>query len=75
MSNTYESKAQVTEISAVSRVAIKIRDNYYTVEYNEKRSIPDVEGVDIDAERDILWDEVNRVVDTQAQDILKTFSK
>ena len=69
----YQSKAIVTEIKATSRVAIKIRDNYYTVEYTEERSIPDVEGVDIEQEQNILFDSVNAVVDAQAEDIIKTF--
>lgn len=69
----YESKAIVTGIKATSRVAIKIRDNYYTVEYTEERTIPDVEGVDIEAEQNILFDSVNAIVDSQAEDIIKTF--
>ena len=69
----YISKAVVTEISATSRVAIKVRDNYYTVEYAEKRTIPDVEGIDVEAERTILFDAVNGIVDAQADDILRTF--
>ena len=67
----YESKAIVTEITATSRIAIKVRDNFYTVEFTEKRSIPDVEGVDVEAERNLLFDSVNAVVDGQAEDILK----
>ena len=67
----YESKAIVTEITATSRVAIKVRDNFYTVEFTEKRSIPDVEGVDVEAERNLLFDSVNAIVDGQAEDILK----
>lgn len=71
--NNYESKAIVTGIKATSRVAIKIRDNYYTVEYSEERAIPDVEGVDIEKEQDILFDSVNAIVDAQAEDIIRTF--
>lgn len=71
----YESKAKVTEISATSRIAIKIRDNYYTVEYSEKRVVPDTDDVDINAERTILWDDVNAVVDDQASQIMQTFNK
>ena len=67
----YTSKAVVTEISATSRVAIKVRDNFYTVEYTEKRAIPDVEGIDIEAERVALFDAVNGVVDAQAEDIIR----
>lgn len=67
----YKSKAIVTEISATSRVAIKVRDNFYTIEYTEKRAIPDVEGVDIEYERIALFDAVNGVVDAQAEDIIR----
>lgn len=74
MKNTeYQSKAIVTNIKATSRVAIKIRDNFYTVEYTEERAIPDVAGVDIEQEQNILFDSVNSVVDAQAEDIIKTF--
>lgn len=69
----YTPKAIVTEISATSRVAIKVRDNYYTVEYSEKRAIPDVEEIDLEAERVALFDAVNGIVDAQADDILRTF--
>ena len=69
--NVYTPKAVVTEISATSRVAIKVRDNFYTIEYTEKRAIPDVEDVDMDAERLALFDAVNGVVDAQAEDIIR----
>ena len=67
----YTPKAVVTEISATSRVAIKVRDNFYTVEYTEKRAVPDVEGIDIEAERIALFDAVNGIVDAQAEDIIR----
>jgi hypothetical protein len=70
----YESKAIVTSISASSRASVKVKDSYYTVEYSEERSIPDVEGVDIEQERAILWDIANGEVDIQIQDILDSFS-
>lgn len=69
----YVSKAVVTNIKATSRVAIKVRDNFYTVEYSEERAIPDVEGVDLEQEQNILFDSVNAIVDAQAEDIIKTF--
>lgn len=67
-----ESKAVVKTIKATSRVAIKIKDNFYTVEYSEEREIPDTE-VDMEFERNVLWDDVNKVVDDQCAEILKTF--
>lgn len=71
----YESKAIVTTIKATSRNAIKIGDNYYTVEYSEERTIPDVDGVDIEMERNLLFDDVNNIVDKQSEDIISAFSK
>ena len=67
-----ESKAIPTTIKATSRVAIKIKDNFYTVEYSEERTIPD-EDVDMEFERSVLWDDVNTTVDNQCAEILKTF--
>ena len=71
----YEVKGVPTKVTATSRVAIKIKDNYYTVECSEERSIPDVEGVDIDKERQALFDDVNATVDGQIEDIYNTFKK
>ena len=71
----YEVKGVPTKITATSRVAIKIKDNYYTVECSEERSIPDVEGVDIEKERQALFDDVNATVDGQIEDIYNTFKK
>lgn len=68
-----ESKAITTNIKATSRVAIKIRDNFYTVEYSEERNVPTDTEVDMDFERNILWDDVNKIVDEQCAQILKTF--
>lgn len=65
------SKAITTSIKATSRVAIKVRDNFYTVEFSEERSVP--EGCDIEEERAELWDAVNGTVDSQCEIILKTF--
>lgn len=71
----YEVKGISTKITATSRVAIKLKDNYYTVECSEERSIPDVEGVDIEKERQALFDDVNSTVDMQIEDIYNTFNK
>lgn len=76
MSNdtNYESKAKISVIRATSRASTKIRDNYYTVEYCEERTIPEVEGVNIEEERRLLWDTVNTECDNQIAEIIKTFA-
>ena len=68
----YESKAITTQIRATSRVSAKIGDDFYTLEFSEERTIPDVEGVDLEQERNKLWDDVNYSVDIQLQDTIKT---
>lgn len=70
----YESKAKVVSIKATSRASICTKNkSYYTVEYSEERVIPDIEGVDIEMERKILWDVVNNECDAQSEEIMKTF--
>ena len=72
-SKKYQSKAKTTKIVATSRGAIKIRDNYFTLEFSEERSIPEVDGVDLEAERQMLWDDVNGSVDEQIQELVNTY--
>lgn len=71
----YEPKAIISTIRATNRASLKIRDNFFTVEYTEERVIPDIEGVDIEQEKQALWDAVNIEVDNQAELITKTFGK
>ena len=69
---SYEIKGRPTKISATSRSAICIKNNYYTIEASEERSIPETD-VDMGKEYEALFNEVNDVVDAQMQDIIKTF--
>ena len=66
----YTSKAKISKISATSRASVKIRDSYFTLEYTEERVIPEVEGVDIEAERALLWQTVNDQVDNQVNETI-----
>lgn len=75
MANEYEPKAVISKITAMSKTTLKIKDNYFTVEYSEERVIPDVEGVDIEQEKIALWNAVNAEVDNQADILYKTFNK
>lgn len=69
---SYEIKGRPTKISATSRSAICIKNNYYTIEASEERSIPETDA-DMGKEYEALFNEVNDVVDAQMQDIIKTF--
>ena len=71
----YESKARITTIAATSRASVKIKDNFFTVEYHEERVIPEVDGVDINVERELLWNTVNAECDNQVEEISRTFKK
>ena len=66
MAAEYVSKAVTTTIKVTSRASVKIKDSYYTLEFSEERAIPDqYDGgsVDLEAERLLLWAEVNAQVD------------
>ena len=69
----YESKSVTTTIRATSRASVKVKDNFYTVEYCEERSVP--EDCNIEEERKLLWDDCNAEVDNQIQEIMDTFRK
>lgn len=68
----YKVKGVPTKITATSRCAVKVKDNYYTIEASEERSIPETD-TDMGKEYEALFNEVNDVVDAQMQDIIKTF--
>ena len=70
----YQIQGRTVSIKATSRVSLKLKDNFYTVEYSEERIIPDSDDIDIQEERDALWDTVNDECDNQAAEIKKTFS-
>lgn len=69
------SKAITSRIVATSRASIKVGDSFYTVEYQEERTIPTDIEVDIVEEREELWEVVNSECDNQIADIIKTFKK
>ena len=71
----YESKAITTQIRATSRASVKIKDNFYTFEYSEERTIPQIEGVDLEEEKQALWDKVNDEVYFQVDDMIKSVAK
>lgn len=64
---------KTTAIRATSRASVKVGDSFYTVEYCEERSIDPDDNVE--EERKKLWDTCNGEVDSQIEDILKSFSK
>lgn len=67
------SKGITTAIRITSRASVKIKDNFYTIEYCEERSIP--EDANVAEERSELWDVCNAEVDNQIMDIINSFKK
>ena len=63
--------AKTTTIKASSRASVKVGDNFYTIEWTEERTIQPKD--DIEEERTLLWDDVNREVDNQIEDILEAY--
>lgn len=68
------SEARVSRIVATSRASIKVKDSYYTMEYQEERLIPDSPAVDIEQERAMLWNTVNAEVDNQIEELINTIN-
>ena len=69
----YEVKGKTTKITATSRCAIKIKDNFYTQELIEERVLPENEEVDLNKEYEALFNSINDEIDKQMQEILETF--
>lgn len=64
--------AKTISINATSRASMKIRDNFYTFEYTEERSVDEKDN--IEEERQKLWDTVNDEVDKQLMDVKALYS-
>lgn len=77
MSNdtSYERKAITTQIQATYRISTKIHDNFHTVEYTEQRQIPDVDGIDIEKEKELLWNDVIVEIENQIDDIVASYNQ
>lgn len=71
----YEVKAVPTTIKATSKCTVKVRDNYYSIEYTEERALPNFDDVDMEMERVHLFEDCNEIVDKQINDILDSFKK
>ena len=71
----YEQKAITSKIAITSRASVKVKDNFYTVEYQEERLLPEDVDLDIEKERQLLWDTCNTEVDKQIEDIWSMMKK
>jgi len=68
----YEPVAKPASIRCTSRVSVKIKDNFYTFEFMEERVIPaDAVNVNMEAEREALWNTCHGEVDKQVEEIVQ----
>lgn len=67
-------EAKTTTIRATNRMSLKIRDNFFTVEWCEERTIPaDMSEADVAKERAKLWDICIQECENQCEDIRATY--
>ena len=64
-------QVRTTKIQATQRMAIKIRDNYYTIEYLEEREIPNNPNIDLEQEKLDLFESVKNTVYGQMEEIIR----
>lgn len=72
---SYESKAKITMISGTSKATVQINNNYYSFSYTEERQLPVEDDVNIELERELLWDTLNSEVDKQVEQIVNLYKK
>lgn len=65
--DTYTPQSVTTSIKAESGLSIETKKGWYRFTYSEERIVP--ETADIDKERELLWNDVNREVDRQAEEV------
>lgn len=71
---------KTTRISAVSRASVKIRDNFFTFEYSEERTIEyagDKQPTEdeLNAIRDDLWNTCNDEISYQINELRESMHK
>lgn len=62
---------KTTRIQGTMRMAIKIRDNYYTVEFLEEREVPNNPNLDLEEEKRLLFESVKNTVYSQIEEIVE----
>lgn len=69
-------EAKTTTIKATNRMSVKIRENFFTVEWCEERAIPaDMPEAEVAKERAKLWDICIAECEKQYEDIKATYGR
>lgn len=67
----YKYKGKTTKITISSRASVNIGKNYYTFEYSEEKSFPKGDKeLDVEKERELMWQTANREVDNQIKETI-----
>ena len=67
-------EARTSIIRATNRMSLKIRDNFFTVEWCEERTIPEgMTDEEVAKERAKLWDICVQECERQCEDIQQTY--
>lgn len=70
----YVQQAKTVKISATSKATIQIKNNYYSFSYSEERELPEDQcRVNLEKERELLWESLNAEVDNQIEQIIKLY--
>lgn len=68
----YIQQAKTVKISATSKATIQVNGAYYSFSYSEERELPeDQSRVNLEKEREYLWEDLNSEVDNQIEEVLK----
>ena len=72
----YVQQGKTVKISGTSKVTIQLRNNYYSFSYSEERELPeDQSRVNIEKERELLWETLNAEVDKQMDEVTKLYTQ
>ena len=71
---TYRQQAKTVKISGTSKATVQIKNNYYSFSYSEERELPEDDSrVNIEKERELLWETLNAEVDRQIEEITQLY--
>lgn len=66
----YVQQGKTVKISATSKATVQFQNNYYSFAYSEERELPEDDSrVDLEKERELLWETLNSEVDKQLAEI------
>ena len=72
----YIQQAKTIKISGTSKATVQVNNNYYSFSYGEERELPgDCSRVNLDKERELLWESLNSQVDKQVEEIVKLYTR